>query len=631
MGTKLALYIALPSVDALLRDSRKFDALVSLLKRLGFEKVYLENYRDGKLLSEGEMARVRDMFEKEFRVAGGVAIGTWGPGMGRNADFWSVCACIDDERNVGLFEKAVVQQAKVFDEVLIDDFWANWCYSNEGVEYLNKSFGVSLTLSSLRRLLMVDDEVRRLWSEYSKTLLANVSRRIYNSAKAVNNNVRVVLKVAEWREHFLHRGLDLPLMAKIFDGIYVGTESREGTKRFGSLFIIDYVRAFVGEKLRGAWFDSYNGLGIPTTMAPETFEEQLWYSFLGKVDEITFFQGTEYIDFVVDEYKHDMKSLFILDESRREHIAHVERSLPLLRSVENLLTEEKIGVVSPAIQPTWSDPYDGYIEDVLGSMGIPLTAKPIDKLRQGDVVLVKRHVLRYVDIFDLLRKGVNIVLTAAATESIARGALGYDAISVVGADMDEPILHSVVEAVAFTDGKTYADRSHRRPYVYAFGPVLKMDRSASIRVLLYGVDERGWKYPAIYVVDHGNAKVVVATITRNSLAYLHQFPEIARQALRDALYSFIGVKIESRARDPNSNETSDIAVVVYRSRSIALVNNNLYNNYLGLVVNKKMLGISNFAGFELGAAKAVDAEDVGEEIRIGIKIARHSFDLIKFE
>ena len=43
LGTRFALYVALPSVKTILSDASRFSAVVSLLKRLGFEKVYIEN------------------------------------------------------------------------------------------------------------------------------------------------------------------------------------------------------------------------------------------------------------------------------------------------------------------------------------------------------------------------------------------------------------------------------------------------------------------------------------------------------------------------------------------------------------------------------------------------------------
>lgn len=626
LATKFALYIALPSVKAILSDSSKFETLVSVLNRLGFQKVYIENYRDGQLLGVDDVARVRDMFEKEFSVAGGLAIGTWGFGMGRNADWWSVCACIDDEKNLQIFEKAIINQAKVFDEILIDDFWANWCYSKEQIEEFNKIYGLSLDSKQLRYLLSFDHEIARLWSEYSKSLLASASKRLYSKAKEINSNVKVVLKVAEWREQFLHRGLDLKLMTQIFDGLYIGTESREGTIRYGSLFIIDYVRALVGDKLKGAWFDSYNGLGIPTVITPEIFVEQLWYSFLGKVDEVTFFQGIEYVVQEVGEESKSVGSIPQSIESRADHVKLVERDLLLLKRIENLITDEKRGLVVPAIQIPIANPSDNYVEDVLGYMGIPITSKPIDKTAEGEVVLVKGFTTKYIDVDGLLRKGISIVLTTGAVEDLVKGVQSLD---LIGVDKYAPIVKDVVDAVAFTDGKIISSRSHRRPHLYPLGPILNIDKNAIVH--LYAVDKFGNRYPALYEIKYEKASIIVAPILKYPLALSSTFPEIARQTLRDVVAKFVGIKIETRqATSIDLNETSGVGLVLYKSKSIAITNENLHNKYFDLVIYKSVSGLTKLNGVVLGNARIEEVINSSDELRLRIRMSRHSIDAITF-
>lgn len=627
MVTKFALYVALPSINIVLSEISKFNTLVSTLKRLSFDKVYLENYREGQVINADVMAKVRDMFEKDFEVSGGLAIGTWGEGMGRHADWWKVCACVDDEKNMKVFEKAMVEQAKVFDEVLIDDFWANWCYSEEQVNELNRIYGLSISSAQLMQALMFDPEVARLWAEYSRSLLASTSRNIYSKAKDVNSKVRVILKVAEWREQFMHRGLDLKLMSYIFDGIYVGTESREGTFRYGSLFIIDYVRAFVGDKLRGAWFDSYNGLGIPVVITPEIFVEQLWYSFLGKVDEVTFFQGVEYaVCEVLEACGSGSTSLGF--EDRRVHVELAEKSIRLLRKVEDLITSEKRGLISLPIQSPIMSPNDNYLEDVLSSIGVPITSKPIDKITEGEPVLIKNSIVKYVDMLSLLKKGINIILTSATAEDIAKGALGSLGLELLGVDKDKPIVKDVVEAVAFTDDKVFSFRSHRRPYAYSVGPILNIDRDVLVHV--YAVDKFGRRYPALYEIKYEKASIIIAPITKYPLDFSKQFPEIVRQVFRDVVAKFVGLKLDVRQTTSSMevNELSNLGLAIYASKGVAVVNENLHDNYFDIVFYKDKLGITKFNNVALGNIKVEEVIDGSEELRLRVRVYRHSFDVL---
>lgn len=619
MGVRLAIYVAMFTVKEFLRNSDSLSKFLMFIKDFGFDKVYIENYREGVLLDVDVMAKLRDVFEKDFDVGGGVAIGTWGFGMGRNADWWKVLACISDDVNMDVFEKAVVQQAQVFDEILVDDFWANWCYSEKDLESFGRMFGLFIDRAEFLKIFGFDEEIQRMWALYSVELLVEKSKRIVDRVRDVNRNGDVVLKVAEWREDFLHRGLDLKAMASLFDGIYVGTESREGSFRYGSMYIVDYVKSIVGDKLRGAWFDSYNGLGIPVAISPEIFVEQFWYSFLSGVNEITFFQGLEY-----------------LSSDREKHVEYSRNVLRDLKKIENMVTFSKIGLISPAIQIPFRKPYDSYVEDVFGLIGIPVTSRKLDNVEPGDMVLVRENMLKYIDIFKLVDKGVNIFLTALAVEKIAEGILGHSGYNLIGVKEDEPIIKKIVDAIVFTDGKIFSIKNHRRHYAYPFGPVLRTTNK--INVYLYAVDGNGLIYPAIYEVTHGNASVFVVLVTRYLYNLLHHFPEIVRQTIRDIVYKAIGVKIDFRVQSneivqqilTESSEISNISLIIYNTKNIAVVNNNIYPHYFDIVVDRNKLKIEKIEGSVIGNVVIENIKEYNDNtIRTTSRISRHSFDVIK--
>jgi len=54
--------------------------------------------------------RLRDALSKDFDVQGGLAIGTWGQGMGRHGR-WQVTECLSDRRNMEVYVKAMAELA----------------------------------------------------------------------------------------------------------------------------------------------------------------------------------------------------------------------------------------------------------------------------------------------------------------------------------------------------------------------------------------------------------------------------------------------------------------------------------------------------------------------------------------
>lgn len=626
MTTKFSIYITIGSIKEFINDLDKLNRFMSLIKDLGIEKTYLENYRDGVLLNKNIVYKMRDMFEKEFKVGGGVAIGTWGSGMGDNADWWKVLACISDEKNIYIFEKAVVELAEVFSEILIDDFWANWCYSRRDIENFNDLFGLDIDVSMFNKLIWTDREIQRLWAQYSLNLLTEVSKRIINKSKDVNKNIRIWLKFAEWRESYLHRGLCLGTMANIFDGIYIGTESREGTFRYGSVFVVDYARAIVGNKLRGVWFDSYNGLALPSqdsqadvsswmfpSSAPEVFVEQFWHSFLAYVDEIVFFQGTDY-----------------LSNNRRKHIELLKESSTQLKLIEDFIDSSRMGLVIPALQTAYRSPYSSYIEDILGSIAIPITSKKIENISKGDIVLIKDNMLNYLNLWNLVKRGINIIITSASAEKISKGDIGIDGLELIGVeDRYNPILATTIDVIGFTDSRYTYIREHRRPYVFPVGPILRVRDDVKTHLLALGVDNN--IYPVIYEVDHDSASVFVLSIDRYAFNLVHGFHEIVRQKLRDIIYRFTGIKLDYRVIGGENQELSNISIIVYNNKkSIGIINNNIYDSFFSLIIDRNISRIKSIEKAILGNIEIRLVEDHDNIFRVHIDITRHSLDVVKY-
>ncbi|RLF19585.1 MAG: hypothetical protein DRZ82_05200 [Thermoprotei archaeon] len=607
---KVATFITAPMVRELAKNDKLLKKLKERFRELNISKVYIENYRSGVLLTHDILEKVRKMFDEEYEVAGGSCIGTWGANWGRYADYGFRVICLNDERNRELLTRAMKELAYTFDEILIDDFWANWCYCDTCIRRFNEIYGFNLTERALREsILRNDPEIMSCWAEYSAQLLAEVSKKyVVKPAKEVNKNVEVVLKVAEWRELFRHRGLFLPKMKEIFDGFYVGTESREGTQRYGSFYIIRLMKALVGDKLRGAWFDTYNGFDLRVPIGVEAYVEQGWLSVLGLVNEITLFHAGS-----------------LIDEEREEHMEKISKEIPLMKRLSKVIEGNVIGVLSLSIQSSVQAPFDNYIQDWFGMIGVPLEAVKPQAIKKGDYVLITENDVKYVDVLGLARRGANLIVTASAAELIAKGRLGEEGLDLIGVSHERPIIALVKDIMAFVYNGNTIVSWHRRPYGMPFGPILNIERG---EILLHATD--GIRtYPAIYRVDlEEGSKVYVLCVTKYAVYMKEYYPEIVRQIIRDISMEYIGVKLRNVG-----GALFNVGLFPYSDGTIVLANMNNHAVRLDLVIDKERtrIKISKIpSNSTFSRIKIDDVKETEKVIKMRLKIDKNAVDALRF-
>ncbi|QGA55347.1 hypothetical protein GFS03_12580 [Sulfolobus sp. E5-1-F] len=589
MEFKLVVYVTAPTLGSLNEERTK--KLIEELKELGVEKVYLENYRDGKVLDVNIMTKFKEIFEREFEVAGGMAIGTWGEGWGEMENFGFKVACIADERNREMVKNVVEEQAKVFDEIIIDDFWANWCHSEKDVKLFNSMYGLNFTKDTLVKMLR-DPVISRLWCEYSSSLVYNVSRDyVVEPAKKVNGKVRITLKVAEWREDFYHRGLKLDKLAEIFDNIYVGTEAREYTARYGSLYIVDYVKGIVGDKLKGVWFDTFIGGEGGDYGSFKTYFQQFVLSAFGLTEEITLFAAGDILD---PERKH-------LFEGIKENKAKVQEWRRNIREYSSM------GLKRIPLQHFMAQRVDKYVEDHLGIMGIPLEVS--SSVNPGDIVLITESDIYHLDIMDLLNKGVSLMFTASAAKKLIE-ILGDVALKVLG--VNNVIYDNVIANALTRDGKVFYWSYYKRQSNFPVGPIFSLNGASPILYAYDGVEF----YPVVFQNTYSNGRVYVISLT-TYLPYLISefYPGIARQIIRDIVGDHIGIK--AIATYPFL-----FSLIVKRDGVVTVLNLNDFPIRLTLSIDPKRYKISNVQDM-----KVLQSNE--NEIRIRLK--ENSFGVVRLE
>jgi hypothetical protein len=302
------------------------------IQRMGITKLYIEVYRGGHVVSGERLIFMRDWLqEKGIEVVGGIATVPGGDfGVRQKGPLgwfnWQ------NEKTRRDLEKVIRMAAGIFDTFIVDDFLCTGDVSEESKAAKGE----------------------RSWGEYRRALLTELARSVFvGPAKEVNPAITMIVKYPQWYDRFHLFGYDTETLPRIFDRVWVGTETRgRNTQRFG--FVQPYegfvnyrwLAGIAGDKIGGAWFDHGD-------CAEYDFFDQAYTSVLAGAKELVFFNFGNLMQGHPDHEK------VIAEFDLLAELAAFVREYPV------------VGV--PAYKPPNSDPAgDMYIMDFLGMLGIPL-------------------------------------------------------------------------------------------------------------------------------------------------------------------------------------------------------------------------------------------------------------------
>ncbi len=314
-------------------------------KRTAVTKVYIESFRDGYRAEPDVLDKARDRFRTEgFEVSGCVTP----TAVGKRSNRWNIIACYTDRATQDALQAIFEIAARHFDEVMIDDFWFTDCTCPD-CEAARRS-----------RRVTVGDRVTTAasdtWEDYRRELMTRLSvERVIGPAKEVNPRCKLIIKYPQWYDVFHERGYDVDRETRIFDRIWVGTETRDyddkqwgGTVQYEAFFIMRWLGGLGGEKCGGGWYD-----WLGTT--EQTYIEQARQTILGGARESLLFcygglQGT----------------------TGPANVAALRREIPgLLETAGNVAHRSLRGVA--AYKPANSAPgLEKRVFDFVGMLGIPL-------------------------------------------------------------------------------------------------------------------------------------------------------------------------------------------------------------------------------------------------------------------
>ena len=332
-------------VEQLATDEDLRDRAWDTIRRMGITKLYIEVYRGGHVVSPEHLLFVRNWLrEKNIDVVGGIATVPGGDfGMRQKGPLgWFNWQNKKTQRDI---EKVIRTAAAIFDNFIVDDFLCTGDVSDE-----SKAAKGS-----------------RSWGEYRRALLTELAKSIFvEPAKQVNPNIKMIVKYPQWYDRFHLFGYDTETFPRIFDKVWVGTETRgRNTQRFG--FVQPYegfvnyrwLADIAGQKIGGAWFDHGDCLEYD-------FLDQTYMSVLAGAPELVFFNFNNIIQ---DHPDHE------------KVIAEFDQLTELAAFVHD---HPVIGI--SAYKPPNSDPGgDMYIMDFLGMLGIPLV--PVHKFPESAPVI----------------------------------------------------------------------------------------------------------------------------------------------------------------------------------------------------------------------------------------------------
>lgn len=329
---RLASYATSHQVEQIATDEGFRARVRETLRRMGITKLYLEVYRSGHTVSSERLVFVRDWLVREgIDVVGGIATVPGGDvGVRQEGPLdWFNWQNPKTQRDV---EQIVRMAAAIFDTFIVDDFLCTGDVSRESEEARGQ----------------------RSWGRYRRDLLTQLARSLFlEPARQVNPRITMIVKYPQWYDRFHLFGYDTETLPRLFDRVWVGTETRgRNTRRFG--FVQPYegfvnyrwLAGIAGDKIGGAWFDHGD-------CAENDFLDQAYMSVLAGARELVFF------------------NLGDLLQGHPDHAKLVDQFDRLADLAAFVRTHPVVGV--PAYKPPNSDPAgDMYLMDFLGMLGIPL-------------------------------------------------------------------------------------------------------------------------------------------------------------------------------------------------------------------------------------------------------------------
>ncbi len=257
------------------------DEAIDWCRTMGITKVYLETFRSRHQVEPETIAHARDRFRQAGFVVSGCVTTTQ---IGKISTGWNLISCYTNAGTQKQTREIFEFTAKLFDEIMIDDFWFTDCSCTECRE------------AREARQVRVGDRVWPVdggeWSDYRCELTVRISQQlVLEVSRKVNPDVKVIIKYPHWYDNFQERGYDVIRQTADFNITWVGTEIRDehnqrwgGRGRSTAYFLQSWLEGIGENKCGGGWYDT-----LGTT--PATYLSQARQTILGGARESMLFNA----------------------------------------------------------------------------------------------------------------------------------------------------------------------------------------------------------------------------------------------------------------------------------------------------------------------------------------------------
>jgi hypothetical protein len=462
---RIEVYTVANQVDSFLSTPGQREKVLEQLDELGVTKIYLEVDRGGYRPKIETLRAARDFFrEKGLEVAAGVAT-HFGPGPGVQSNRSRFSINFEAPATQAWLRDTFELCASEFDEIMIDDF----------------------VMTDDESELSIQAKGDRSWSEYRLDLMGRIARECFIApAKAKNPKVTLTFKFPQWYDRFHEFGYDVVNAPKLFEKIWVGTETRDPeTLRFGftqpTEGFINYTwLASAGQgKTQGAWFDTIE-------CNPDIYLMQAYQSVLAGAKHITLFNLSDVAveNPTLDKFK-----------KRREAVIQLAALVGDRRPT---------GLV--AYKPPNSPPgRDTYLFDFLAVLGLPIemTAQPPE---QPPAIILTAHSAADSEIEGRVLKWVEGGTVVLATPGFFEAAKSAKINALLGCPPDFPFPLSKIKVSMVMAAGLAQDVSPEITFLNPWNHPGKVWHSS-------GGEDKGMKVPLLAASEKEGGRLVFFNVS----------------------------------------------------------------------------------------------------------------------
>ncbi|KPK43543.1 MAG: hypothetical protein AMJ65_05465 [Phycisphaerae bacterium SG8_4] len=369
--------------DHLSGDEGMSDA-IDWCRKTGVTHVFIETFRSNYRAERGTLQRAKSRFEAEgFDVSGCVTTTI----VGKVSTGWNLISCYTNEGTQKHLQEIFEYTASIFDQIMIDDFLFTDCQCNECQAARGQDS----------------------WADYRCELMIKAGRdRILAPARAVNPNVKIIIKYPQWYDNFHNRGYEVLRQTADYDRIWVGTETRDfdnerwgGKVQYEAYYIMRWLGEIGGTKTGGGWFDPYG-----TTQ--DTYVEQARQTVLADAKEMLLFcYGS------------------LQKDTGPANVKRLRAEVPGLFRLARLVRDKSIKGIAAPKPPNSDAQNEQYVFDFTGMLGLPLV--PTSRIDSDvEAAFFSVHALKDPHFSDKLKSMLDARKPVLITDGLAGKLKGVD-------------------------------------------------------------------------------------------------------------------------------------------------------------------------------------------------------------